>query len=256
VGLRGMFEHPESVHAESVPLGEALKATFLNRSFVTVVLAQTFRFVGTDALASGVAFYTKYTLQVDEWVTSAILGIAFVTAAVALWFWRRFVAMRFDSRTTLILANVVMAISVIPLALAQNEMQAIVGAAGIGLGLAGLILMGDVIVADVIDEDETRTGQRREGMYFGMSKFIMTLAGTIVAILFGWITTTYGYNETLDVAQQAPTVALGFRVFLAGPVIGGSVLAVICLLLYPLHGERLRQVKAALAAKAVGAETN
>jgi GPH family glycoside/pentoside/hexuronide:cation symporter len=145
-----------------------------------------------------------------------------------------------------------MAISVIPLAVAQTEVQAIIGAAGIGLGLAGLILMGDVIVADVIDEDETRTGQRREGMYFGMSKFIMTLAGTIVAILFGWITATYGYNEALDVAQQAPTVALGFRVFLAGPVIGGSLLAIICLLFYPLHGERLQQVKATLAAKAVG----
>jgi GPH family glycoside/pentoside/hexuronide:cation symporter len=250
IGVRGMFEHPESVRAESVPLGQALRATFLNRSFVTVVLAQTFRFVGTDALVAGVAFYTKYSIQVDEWVTSAILAVAFITSAAALWFWRKLIAERFEARTTLVIANAVMAVSVVPLALARSATGAIIGAAGLGLGLAGLILMGDVIVADVIDEDETRTGQRREGMYFGMSKFIMTLAGSIVALVFNFIVVTFGYNEALSVAEQAPTVGVGFRVFMAAPVIGGSILAIICLLFYPLHGERLRSVKAALLAKA------
>ncbi len=249
VGLQGMFERPESVQAPSVPLGQALKATFWNRSFVTVVLAQTFRFVGTNALTAGTAFYTKYSLQVDESVTSAILGVAFVTAAATLWFWRQFVAKRLDPRTTLMLANAVMIVGVIPLALAKTTAAAVGGAAGVGLGLAGLILMGDVIVADVIDEDEMKTGQRREGMYFGMSKFIMTLSGTIVAFILRWVIATYGYNEALTVAEQAPTVGLGFRVFMAAPVIGGSLLAILCLLFYPLHGKRLQEVKQAMAAR-------
>ncbi len=247
IGLRGMFERKETVQAASVPLGPALKATFANRSFVTVVLAQTFRFVGTNALVAGTALYTKYSLQVDESVTSAILAVAFVTAAVALWFWRRFVAQRFEARTTLMLANAVMAVSVLPLALAKSATGAIIGAAGLGIGLAGLILMGDVIVADVIDEDEVKTGQRREGMYFGMSKFIMTFSTTIVGGIFLLITAIFGYDETLSVAEQLPTVGPGFRVFMAAPVIVGSILAIISLLFYPLHGDRLRRVKATLA---------
>jgi GPH family glycoside/pentoside/hexuronide:cation symporter len=115
------------------------------------------------------------------------------------------------------IANAVMGASVIPLGFAQNPINAAIAAAGLGLGLSGLILMEDVIVADVIDEDEVKTGQRREGMYFGMSKFIMKLSGSIAALWFGWIAPAYGYDSALGV--QPETVAVGFRVFMTVPVI-------------------------------------
>jgi GPH family glycoside/pentoside/hexuronide:cation symporter len=252
IGLRGMFEHRSSVEAKSVSFLEALKATYINRSFVTVVLSQTFRFVGTDALAAGILFYVTYSLNLGESFGSVILGVGFIVAALTLGLWRKFVAERFEARTTLIIANAVMAVSVIPLGFAQNQTSAIIAAAGLGLGLSGLILMGDVIVADVIDEDEVKTGQRREGMYFGMSKFIMTLSGAIVALWFGWIASAYGYDSALE--TQPATVATGFRVFMTVPVIVSSILAIIALLFYPLHGERLQAVKDALAAKH-GSET-
>jgi GPH family glycoside/pentoside/hexuronide:cation symporter len=253
VGLRGMFERPGYAGETTLPIGEALKATFNNRSFVTVVLAQTFRFVGTNALAAATPLFIKYTLQVDESGTAAILATAFITAAAVLWFWKKFIAERLEPRSTLMLANAVMVLAVIPTAFAQTLTVAVIGAAGLGIGLAGLILMGDVIVADVIDEDEVNTGHRREGMYFGMSKFIMTLSNAIVGLVFLAITALYGYDETItEVAQQAPTVAMGFRVFMAAPVIGGSILGIISLLFYPLHGERLKAVKETLAARHAG----
>ena len=145
------------------------------------------------------------------------------------------------------IANAVMAFSVIPLGIATNTTTAAIAAAGLGLGLSGLILMGDVIVADIIDEDEVKTGQRREGMYFGMSKFIMKLSGSIVALWFGWIAPAYGYDSALDV--QPDTVAAGFRVFMTVPVIVSSILAIIALLFYPLYGEKLQEVKETLAAR-------
>lgn len=247
IGLRGMFERKSSVEAEAVPFFQALKATFVNRSFISVVVSQTFRFVGTGTLTAGVMFYVKYSLKQDEAFGSAILATAFVVTALTLELWRRFVAERFEARTTLMIANAVMAISVIPLAFAQNIASVLAASAGLGLGLAGLILMGDVIVADVIDEDEVNTGQRREGMYFGMSKFIMTLSGSIVALWFGWIASSYGYDSALEV--QPDTVMTGFRVFMTIPVIASSILAILALLFYPLHGARLKKIKDILAAR-------
>lgn len=225
----------------------ALKATFINRCFITVVVSQTFRFVGTGTLTAGVLFYVKYSLQESESFGSVILGVAFIVTALTLEIWRRFVAERFEARTTLMIANAVMALSVIPLGIANNAITASIAAAGLGLGLAGLILMGDVIVADVIDEDEMNTGQRREGMYFGMSKFIMTLSGSIVALWFGWIASAYGYDSSL--AVQPDTVGTGFRVFMTVPVVVSSILAILTLVFYPLHGERLQNIKDTLAAK-------
>jgi GPH family glycoside/pentoside/hexuronide:cation symporter len=247
IGLRGMFEYRTSVQAESISFLEALKATYINRSFVTVVLSQTFRFVGTDTLAAGVLFYVTYSLGSDESFGSVILGVGFGVAALTLALWRKFVAEKFEPRTTLMIANGVMAFSVIPLGFAQTTLAAALGAAGLGLGLSGLILMGDVIVADVIDEDEVNTGQRREGMYFGMSKFIMTLSGSIVALWFGWIANAYGYDPALEI--QPETVATGVRVFMTIPVIVSSILAIVALLFYPLYGERLKAVKDTLAAR-------
>jgi GPH family glycoside/pentoside/hexuronide:cation symporter len=247
VGLTGMFERQSSVEAQGVPFLDALKATFINRSFISVVISQTFRFVGTGTLTTGVLFYVKYSLDAGESFGSVILGVAFIVSALTLEVWRRFVSSRFDPRTTLMIANGVMGLSVIPLGFAPNTTTAAVAAAGLGLGLAGLILMGDVIVADVIDEDEVKTGQRREGMYFGMSKFIMKLSGSIVALWFGWIAPAYGYDSALDI--QPETVATGFRVFMTVPVIVSSVLAILALLFYPLYGARLQAVKDALAAR-------
>lgn len=247
IGLQGMFERSSSVQAKAVPFIMALKATFINRSFITVVISQTFRFVGTGTLTAGVLFYVKYSLQESESFGSVILGVAFIVTAFTLELWRRFVAERFEARTTLMIANAVMALSVIPLGIANNAITASIAAAGLGLGLAGLILMGDVIVADVIDEDEMNTGQRREGMYFGMSKFIMTLSGSIVAIWFGWIASAYGYDSAL--AIQPDTVGTGFRVFMTVPVVVSSILAILALVFYPLHGERLQNIKDTLAVK-------
>ena len=176
-----------------------------------------------------------------------ILGVAFIVSALTLEIWRRIVANRFEARTTLMIANAVMAVSVIPLGFAANTTTAAIASAGLGLGLAGLILLGDVIVADVIDEDEVKTGQRREGMYFGMSKFIMKLSGSIVALWFGWIAPAYGYDSSLDI--QPESVAAGFRIFMTVPVIVSSILAIIALFFYPLYGERLQAVKDTLSSR-------
>jgi GPH family glycoside/pentoside/hexuronide:cation symporter len=189
----------------------------------------------------------KYSLDAGEAFGSVILGVAFIVSAITLELWRRVIANRFEARTTLMIANGVMAISVIPLGFAPNTTTAAIASAGLGLGLAGLILIGDVIVADVIDEDEVKTGQRREGMYFGMSKFIMKLSGSIVALWFGWIAPAYGYNSALDI--QPETVSAGFRVFMTVPVIVSSILAIIALFFYPLYGERLKTVKDTLVSR-------
>jgi GPH family glycoside/pentoside/hexuronide:cation symporter len=80
-----------------------------------------------------------------------------------------------------------------------------------------------------------------------MSKFIMKLSGSIVALWFGWIAPSFGYDSALEI--QPETVADGFRVFMTVPVIVSSILAILALLFYPLYGERLQAVKNTLAAR-------
>ncbi|NTU74993.1 MAG: MFS transporter, partial [Anaerolineaceae bacterium] len=135
--MRGMFERKTSSEAPDVPLGTAIKATFVNRSFITIVFAQTMRHFATSVAASGLAFYTKYSLGTDPGSSSLILGTIFITAALALWPWKHFLANRFEPRTTLLIAYILMGCSTIPLYLANSIPAAMGTAVLMGIALAG-----------------------------------------------------------------------------------------------------------------------
>ena len=58
-------------------------------------------------------------------------------------------------------------------------MMLLVGAANSGITLVRYSIPPrrerDIVLSDVIDEDELRTGQRREGSYFGVNAFVERL---------------------------------------------------------------------------------
>jgi GPH family glycoside/pentoside/hexuronide:cation symporter len=243
MGIKGEVAKSE----ESLPLAPALKATLVNRSFLTVTIAQTMRFFATGTLTTGMMFFVKYAVGLDPGTTSVALATAFVAAGLAMWPWRMILGRRYCARTNLLIAYSLTAVAVVPLAFVKDFVGLVLASAFVGVALAGLILMGDVILAEVIDEDEVKTGKRRAGMYFGMNSLITTLSSALVSVVFGLLLPAFGYNTALDV--QPASVGTGFRIFLTVPPATGSLLAVLSLLYYPLHGERLENVKAALAQK-------
>jgi glycoside/pentoside/hexuronide:cation symporter, GPH family len=245
IGYRGMFERGRPAVADDFSFFAAFKATFVNRSFLPMTVAQTMRFVTTNALSTGMIFYIKYSIGAEPGQTSIILGTAFMVAALMLYPWRIFIANRFEPRTTALLGYSATALAVLPLWLVKSLPGAIAAAALIGVAFAGIFLMDNVLISDVIDEDEVKTGQRREGMYFGLNGLVVTLSAAIVSVVFGLIAPAYGYDTRLEV--QPESVDTGFRLFMTGLPFAGCTLAFLALLTYPLHGKRLAEVKAQLA---------
>jgi GPH family glycoside/pentoside/hexuronide:cation symporter len=252
VGYPALFERKELKSDTSYPFMASLKATFLNRSYLTAAGAQAMRFFSTGMLQMGILFYLKYSLKVDAGLATVILGIAFLVAMLSLYPWRNWVANKLDSRRTLMIANAIMIIGIIPMAFSPNLIFTYITAVIVGIGLGGLVLIGDVIMTEVVDEDEVKTGHQRAGMYFGMIGFLVTLSGLLVSSVFGLMMPAFGYDTLLEVQPQS--VEMGFRLFLAGPTSIGFLLAIILLWLYPLHGQRLKDVKAALELKRKGQE--
>lgn len=246
-GYPALFERTDLKTDTGFPFMQALKYTFANRSYLTAAGAQMMRFVATGTLQTGILFYLKYSLKVDESLATVILGIAFVVAMFSLYPWRNWVANKLDSRRTLMLANAIMILGIVPMGFSPNINFTYAASVILGIGLGGLILIGDVIMAEVVDEDEVKTGHQRAGMYFGMSGFLITLSGLIVSSVFGLVMPAFGYNTLLDV--QPPSVDLGFRIFLTVPTSVGFLLAIFLLWLYPLHGKRLAEIKETLSKK-------
>lgn len=246
-GFPSLFEREDLKNDTSFPFLKALKYTFANRSYLTAAGAQAMRFFATGVLQMGILFYLKYSLNVDEGLATVILGIAFLVAMLSLYPWRNWVANKLDSRRTLMLANAVMILGIVPMGFSPNVYFTYAAAVVLGIGLGGLVLIGDVIITEVIDEDEVKTGHQRAGMYFGMSGFLITLSGLLVSSVFGLVMPAFGYDTLLEV--QPASVDLGFRIFLTVPTSIGFLAAITLLWLYPLHGRRLREIKEALEQK-------
>ena len=242
IGQTGMAE--TSVAVEPVTtFPQALKHIITHRSFMILTVAQTLRFVTTNSMQTGMLFFVKYTLKIGGAQTGLILATAFIVSALMLYPWRQLIANRFEPRTTGLLAYVVVALGMLPLWFV-TDLNGMLGAATfIGVGFAGIFLMDNILLSDVIDEDETRTGARREGMYFGMNGMATTLSTAIVAAAFGVISQSYGYDAMLGVAEQPASVAQGFRIFMTFLPFAGCTGAFLVLQLYPLHGEKLVEMK-------------
>ena len=247
VGYPFLFERQDLKTDTSFPFMQALKYTFLNRSYLTAAGAQAMRFFGTGTLQTGILFYIKYSLKADEGLATVILGIAFIVAMFSLYPWRNWVANKLDSRRTLMLANLVMILGIVPMGFSPNINFTYAAAVVLGIGLGGLVLIGDVIMTEVVDEDEVKTGHQRAGMYFGMSGFLITLSGLLVSSVFGLVMPAFGYDTLLEV--QPASVDLGFRIFLTVPTSIGFLLAIFLLWFYPLHGKKLADIRNALEAK-------
>lgn len=247
LGYPFLFERSELKTDTSFPFISSLKATFLNKSYLLVTGSQAMRFFGTGVLQTGILFYLKYSLKVDEALATAILGIAFLVAMLSLYPWRNWVANKVGNRKTLMLAHACMILGIVPMGFSPNIYFTYATAVIVGIGLGGLVLIGDVILADVIDEDEVKTGHQRAGMYFGMSGFIITLSGLLVSSVFGLVMPAFGYDTLLEV--QPASVELGFRIFLTVPTSIGFLLAIFLLWLFPLHGNYLKSIQDILAKK-------
>ncbi|MBI5877154.1 MAG: MFS transporter [Chloroflexi bacterium] len=260
VSLRGSFETPDAGNKESLPLRQALSATFRNWTFVTYMCAQVMKETGALLLQAGLPFYAKYVLRVTAdvpvsvagatllvmpagMVTTILLGTAMVMAFATLSLWAR-IAVKFGTRAATMCAFAAVGLSLIPFSFVQDVMQTLVAIAVFGLGLGGLNVLPDILLSEVIDEDETKTGVRREGMYFGMQGLLLKAGTVLQGAVLAFLLMTSGYNADLGPLGQPAGVDTGIRLAVSALPAIGFGLGVLFLTLYPLHGKRLAEVQA------------
>jgi sugar (glycoside-pentoside-hexuronide) transporter len=121
-----------------------------------------------------------------------------------------------------------------------------VGAAIGGVGYAAADMIPWSMLGEVVDEDELRTGERREGLYFGLFTFLRKLGGAsavalalVVLDLAGFVANQPQSQTTLTTIRVLTAVVPGVFVVLGAFVARG----------YPLTRARHAEILAALAAR-------
>lgn len=226
-----------------VPPLEAIKFTFTSKAFLFLV-AENFMAILMSSLILGSIFYlADYVLKWPAMQLLAFLFIPLILGIPLTTYFRRWLGVVGAQQFLLVLAGVgLVAIAFVPAGLIPLCI------AIAGLGLSGPQTLTNVLFAQVADEDELRSGQRREGAFFGINALITKPAQSIAI----WITPfileqtnfiTRASNAGEIFLNQPVEAIMGIKIF-AGVIPGTAcLLGALLLIWYPLRGERLAEIQ-------------
>jgi len=115
-----------------------------------------------------------------------------------------------------------------------------------GIGFSAQWVCPHSMMPDVIEYDELLTGERREGIFFGVWSMSGKISGSLATALCGWVLEWCGYREN---AVQTAAALLGIRTLFALLTAVMLLACVPMLLRYPITRESHAQVVAQLAAR-------
>ncbi len=173
-----------------------------------------------------------------------LLGIAFLSAAIFINFWKKVVA-KIGPRKAWMCSFTVWIITLLPTLFITDKFQGIIVFFLIGIGLSGSLIIIDLLVADIIDEDELVTGIRREASYYGVNALFLRTATIFVFLSISLVFSSVGWTVFEPSLVTADTV-FGLRALMfLFPAIALAI-GVFAMYRYPLDGAKLKQVKADL----------
>jgi glycoside/pentoside/hexuronide:cation symporter, GPH family len=193
LGIIRNKEDPKALKTPPLGLRDAFGEVLKDRSFLLFSIALTFLTFTTGVYTLATPFWVKYTLAASPQGTSLIFATVFIVAILSVSIWGRIVRIQGIKRTWLWSVGM-MATSAIILGLASNLVLGTIGAAVAGASLGGGTVCREMIMADFVDRNLTRTGYRREGMYYSLlrvigklSKILQSIALVLLALLFGYV---------------------------------------------------------------------
>ena len=193
---------------------KSLSATFRNREFLKFSASDIAYWIGLTLFQTGLPFFVKVSMQLDEFYTTVFLG---AMTAISACFYpivsglvkklgkKRLVIAGFFG---LALAYVITAlIGILPLPGIVFGVL-IVLIAAFPMALLGIIPQS--IVADVAEEDAIMTGEKREGMFFAARTFAMKFGQSVAMLAF---TSLAVLGTTQDITSNDLTAsATGLRI--------------------------------------------
>jgi GPH family glycoside/pentoside/hexuronide:cation symporter len=116
----------------------------------------------------------------------------------------------------------------------------------VGGFLVGSIVLLESLVADTVDYDELKTGQKREGLYFGFWKMSIKISRAIAIAVAGNLLDAIGYVPNVE---QLPQVSRRLALIF-GPGVGAFMIAgAVVFLFMPLTKEKHDRIQRLLVKK-------
>lgn len=227
-----------------LPLGKAIKATIVNRSFL-VLASANFMSILMQSLVTGSMFYlADYVVKIPTIILLICLFIPLIIGVPCTAIFRKRFGVVRAQQILLVIAGIgLISIVIVPTPFIP------VCIAIAGFGLSGPQTLTNVLFAQVADEDEVKSGVRREGSFFGVNALITKPAQSVALALAPFILEATAFvsrdkNMGQIFANQPESAIFGMKV-ITGLIPGiAMLLGALILALYPLHGAYLKKIQA------------
>ena len=199
---------------------KSLGATFKNKSFRTFVGSDIMYWVGLTLFQTGLPFFVKVSMKLDESYTMIFLGGMTVLSAVFYPIVPKLVK-KFGKKKLVISGFVGLAIAyvitgligVIGTTVIPGVVYGVVICVIAAFPMALLGIIPQSIVADVAEADGYDTGENREGMFFAARTFAMKFGQSLAMLVFtslAIIGTTQNTNSNDITASVLGMTIVGF----------------------------------------------
>ncbi len=204
-------EDPRALMAPPSVVKEAFGEVLKDRSFLLSTVVFTFLIFTTGMYTLATPFWVKYTVGASPQVTSLIFAIVFMTAILSMSLWSKLIR-RLGIKRSWLWSIGGMAASAAILGLATNLVIGVLGATVAGASLGGVKVCREMILASFVDKNLKRTGERREGIYYSLTRVIGKLSKVMESLALVILGVLFGYSSG---ANPGPNPGNAFR-FLIG----------------------------------------
>lgn len=254
--LWGAKEAPieEMEKKESMKLFESLKVSLSNKKFVIFALCSTMNWYVFGLIPTIMPVYIKSIVDFNtdpvalaleslgELRVSIPLVLAFLMSIFGVLFWS-FIDRKLGSKLGFILSMAWWALVLIPLIFIDSYLGIMIIMALNGIGLGGSPYFIDRHISNIADDDEQRTGQRREGSYFGVHALFVRLSTILSIGSIAIVLTTNGW-AVYDPTVITPEIQFGLKSLMSLFPAGALIIGIIILIFYPLGKKEVQKLQA------------
>ena len=206
-------EKPELAGEPSkLPPVKAVLTSFKNRPFIILMIAFILSSFSFTVLTALVPYFIQYQLGMGDQV-SYVLLVMLVMIGVFLIPAKK-ISDKINKGPTYALGLFIASVAIIISFTFPHEptpwIYVVAAVAGIGFSTQWVCPWS--MLPDVVEYDEKMTGDRREGIYYGLWAFLTKFTGALGVAVSGWALGLFGYVPN---AEQTTQALFGIRFFFA-----------------------------------------
>ncbi|MBU2513461.1 glycoside-pentoside-hexuronide (GPH):cation symporter [bacterium] len=236
-------ENMESPPSTMPPI-KSILSCFKNRPYNYILIQGAITGMSFMLIMSYMSFYLTYQLDMRDQIP-LIMALYIGTIALFLFFWK-WLADRWAKGPTyalgLFIAFGTLALSFFLPQGRSNLIYVILLISAFGMSAQWVLPWS--ILPDVVEYDELMTGERREGMYYGLRGLLGKISDAVGIFVGGWVLKLFAF---VPETAQTPETLFGIRLFF-GPIPALLIFISLPLLIWfpinrQIHAETLEKLK-------------